>query len=62
MSKRRFTIQVECELNQQHPGFEATWGLTKWRLATAIQDALERERGQGFEMPAKKGSTKVDFQ
>jgi hypothetical protein len=62
MTKRKFTIHVECELNKHHPGFDAAWGLTKWRLATAIQDALERERGQGFQMPAEKGSTKVDFE
>jgi hypothetical protein len=62
MVKHRFTVTVECEPNPQHPGFEATWGLTKWRLTTAIQDALERPRGQGFPMPVKKGSTQVDFE
>jgi hypothetical protein len=62
MTKRNFTIHVECELNKRHPAFEAAWRLAKGRLATAIQDALERERGQGFQMPAEIGSTKVDFE
>jgi hypothetical protein len=62
MSKRVFTITVECELNKRHPGFEAVWGLTKWRLTTAIQDALERQRNTGLQMPAEKGSTIVIFE
>jgi hypothetical protein len=61
-TKREFTITVECEVNERHAQFDAAWALTKWRLINAIQDALERPRGHGSEMPAKKGSTCVNFE
>ena len=58
-TKREFTITFECEVNERHAKFDAAWGLTKWRLIHAIQDALERPRGHGYEMPAKKGDLEL---
>jgi hypothetical protein len=60
-TKQKFTITVECEPNDKHPGFGNGWDATKAQLTAAIKDALERSRAGTMEMPAKRDTTIVTF-
>jgi hypothetical protein len=59
--KHKLKINVEFEENKNHPRIGGVSRTTKSQIKNAIQDALERPMASGAQMPAKRGSTKVEF-